>query len=70
MSSFELQMCESITILMSLLRSKNVCNFADSFCVPTLEPLKFEEAIVILLTDFDMYGLILRFENRLGWVLS
>ena len=69
MSSLELQICESITILMSLLRSKNVCNFADSFCVPMLEPLRFVEVIVILLADFDLYGLILRFEKRLGWVL-
>ena len=53
-------MCESMMIFISLLRSKNVCSFADSFCVPMLDPLKFVDVIVILLADFDLYGLILK----------
>ena len=53
-------MCESIMILISLLRSKNVCSFADSFCVPMLEPIKFVDVMVILLADLNLYGLILR----------
>ena len=40
-------------MLMSLARSKKVFNFADSFLVPVLEPLRFVEVIVILLADFD-----------------
>ena len=52
-------MCESITILMSLFRSKNVCSLADSFCVPVFEPLRFVEVIVILLADFLLKGFIL-----------
>ena len=58
-SNFELHMCESITILMSLFRSKNVCSLADSFCVPVFEPLRFVEVIVILLADFLLKGFIL-----------
>ena len=46
-SSLAVQMWESSTILMSLAKSKNVFNFADSFLVPVLE------VIVILLADFD-----------------
>ena len=52
-SNFELHMCESITILISLFRSKNVCSLADSFCVPV-----FVEVIVILLADFLLIGFI------------
>ena len=63
-SSFSSQMCESITILMSLFKSKNVCSFADSFCVPVLEPLKFVEVILILLADFVFCWFILRLEWR------
>ena len=57
-SSFESHMCESITIFISLLRSKKVCNFDDSFCVPVFEPLRFVEVIVILLADFGWKGFI------------
>ena len=60
-SSFELHMCESITIFISLFRSKNVCSLADSFCVPMFEPLRFVEVIVILLADFFWKGFILLF---------
>ena len=55
-------MCESITILISLFRSKNVCNLADSFCVPVLEPLRLVEVIVIWLADFLLKGFVLLFQ--------
>ena len=58
-SSFDLHKWESITMLISLLRSKKVCSFADSFWVPVFEPLRFVEVIVILLADFGLSGLIL-----------
>ena len=65
-SNFELHMCESITILISLFRSKNVCSLADSFCVPMFEPLRFVEVIVILLADFSLMGFIM----LIWWVLA
>ena len=52
-------MWESITILISLFRLKNVLSFADSFCVPVFEPLRFVEVIIILLADFGLNGFIL-----------
>ena len=36
-------------MLISLLRSKKVCSFDVSWCVPVLEPLRFVDVIVILL---------------------
>ena len=45
-------------ILMSLSKSKKVFNFADSFFVPVLDPLKFVEVILILLADFVFLRLI------------
>ena len=53
-------------MLISLLRSKKVCSFADSFCVPVFEPLRFVEVIVILLADFGLSGFIL----LIWWVLA
>ena len=51
-------MCESMTILISLFRSKKVCSLADSFCVPVFDPLRFVEVIIILLADFGLSGFI------------
>ena len=62
--SFDSQIWESITMLISLFRSKKVCNLANSFFVPILEPLRFVEVIVILLEDFGLYGLILKLVRR------
>ena len=47
-----------MTIFMSLVRSKKVCSFADSLCVPIPEPLRFVAVSVILLADFGLKGLI------------
>ena len=51
-------MCESNTIFMSLLRSKNVCSLLLSFCVPVFEPLRFVDVIVILLAELGCESLI------------
>ena len=51
-------MCESSTIFMSLLRSKNVWSLLLSFCVPVFEPLRFVDVIVILLAELGCEGLI------------
>ena len=51
-------MCESSTIFMSLLRSKNVWSLLLSFCVPVFEPLRFVDVIVILLAELGCKGLI------------
>ena len=53
-------MCESITILMSLFRSKNMLILLSSLCVPMFEPLRFVEVIVILLAEFDLEGFIVK----------
>ena len=45
-------MCESITIFMSLSRSKKVWSLFVSFWVPVFEPLRFVDVIVILLAEF------------------
>ena len=45
-------------MLISLFRSKKVCNFADSLVVPMLEPLRFVEVIIILLADLGLNGFI------------
>ena len=45
-------------MFISLFRLKNVCSFADSFCVPVVEPLRFVEVIKILLADFGLRGFI------------
>ena len=45
-------------MLMSLVRSKKVCNFADSLYVPVFDPLRLVEVIVILLDDFALCGFI------------
>ena len=65
-SSFDSHMWESIIILISLFRLKNVLSFADSFCVPVFEPLRFVEVIIILLADFGLNGFIL---TIMCWVL-
>ena len=39
-------------MLMSLVRSRKVCIFADSLYVPMFDPLRLVEVIVILLDDF------------------
>ena len=59
--SFDSQMWESIMMLMSLFRLKNVCNLADSLCVPVFEPLRLVEVIEILLADFEFCGAIFFF---------
>ena len=60
-SSFDSHMWESITIVISLFRLKNVLSFADSFCVPV-----FVEVIKILLADLGLNGFIL---TIMCWVL-
>ena len=45
-------------MLMSLSRSRNVCNFAVSFFVPVFDPLRLVDVIVILLAVFDLRRLI------------
>ena len=45
-------------MLMSLFRLKNVCNLADSLCVPVFEPRRLVEVIEILLADFGLCVLI------------
>ena len=57
-SSFDSHMWESKMILMSLSKSKKVFNFADSFFVPVLDPLRFVEVILILLADLVFLKLI------------
>ena len=56
--SFCLQRWESITMLISLVRSKKVCNFADSLYVPLFDSLRLVEVIVILLDDLALCGFI------------
>ena len=46
----------------SAILSENVLSFADSFCVPVFEPLRFVEVIIILLADFGLNVL-------LGWYI-
>ena len=45
-------------MLISLVRSKKVCNFADSLYVPVFDPLRLVEVIVILLDDLALCGFI------------
>ena len=54
----ESQICESITIFMSLVRLKKVLSLFSSLYVPVFEPLRFVEVIVILLADRGLWGLI------------
>ena len=56
--NFDLHMCESNTIFMSLLRSKNVWSLLLSLCVPIFEPLRFVDVIVILLAELGCESLI------------
>ena len=57
-SNFDSHIWESITMFISLFRSKKVCNLADSFFVPMLHPLRFVEVIVMLLADLRLNGFI------------